>query len=165
MEVPLGHCYDKKSMVPRKDSMVALNHNKKSSVDDLSADEVPLDLCSARSDFMFPLDHNKKSSVDNLSADEVTVVDRWHDSDDWNDHKHRLIRIPTTSHPGASVFSGRDTLDPTQIEMSAVAILEFCRSTTSDKAHNSNDHYGSIGELRPGAEDGSCKGGSSTTRI
>ena len=82
-----------------------------------------------------------------------------------NEYKHRLIQIATTAHSRASVLSGRDTLDPTQMEMTAVAILDFCRSTTSDKAHDSNDHYGSIGELRPGADDGSCKGGSSTTRI
>jgi hypothetical protein len=106
----------------------------------------------------------------------IAIFDRWYDSDDWkpwsspsnedevrpqadpdamrpeiaeNEHKHRLIKIATTAHPRASVLSGRDTLDPTQIEMSAVAIFDFCRSTTSDKAHNSNDHYGSIGELLP----------------
>ena len=61
VEVPLGHCVDKRSTVPldlcsaRSDYKVALNHNKKSSVDDLSADGVPLDLCSARSDFAVPL--------------------------------------------------------------------------------------------------------------
>lgn len=82
-----------------------------------------------------------------------------------NEHTHRLIQVATTAHARASVLSGRDTLDPFQTEMSAVDILDFCRSTTSDKAHNSNDHYGSIGELRPGADDGSFNGGSSTTRI
>ena len=80
----------------RSDSMVALNHNKKSSVDDLSADEVPLDLCSARSGFTVSLGRCKKStmptrSVLELSRGEakakvqetIAIVDRWYDSDDW----------------------------------------------------------------------------------
>ena len=82
VEVPLGRCLGKKSMVPvdvyssRSDSMVALNHNKKSSVDDLSADEVPLDLCSARIDSTASLGRFKKSmmpsrSVLELSRDEA----------------------------------------------------------------------------------------------
>ena len=45
-----------------------------------------------------------------------------------NEEKHRLTQIATTAHPRASVLSGQDTLDPPQIEMSAVAILDFCRS-------------------------------------
>ena len=42
------------------------------------------------------------------------------------------------------------------MEKTAVAILDFCRSTTSDKAYDSKDLYGSIEELRrPVADDGS----------
>ena len=119
------------------------------------------------------------------------MVDRWHDSDDWepwtpptfeegvrlddpdaprpeiiaNEKKYRQqLQNVTTAHCRVSALSGRDTLEPSQIEMTAVAIHDFCRSG-SDSTHYSHDHYGSIGELRPGADDGSCKGGSSTTRI
>ena len=84
VEVPLGQCYDKRSMVPlglcssRSDSMFSLDHNKKSSVDELSADEVPLDLCSARNDFTASLGRFKKftmttRSVLELSRDEAKV--------------------------------------------------------------------------------------------
>ena len=102
VEVPLGRCYDKKSMVlldlysPRSDSMVAPNHNKKSSIDDLSADEVLLVFCSTRSDSTASLGRFKKStmptrSVLELSRDEakakvketIAIVDRWYDSDRW----------------------------------------------------------------------------------
>ena len=82
----------------------------------------------------------------------IAIVDRWYRSDDWkpwsppsseddvrqradpdarlpeiaaNQYKHRLIQIATTAHSRASVRSGRDTLDPIQMEMTAVAILDF----------------------------------------
>ena len=81
-----------------------------------------------------------------------------------NEMKYRQqLQNVTTAHCRASALSGRDTLEPSQIEKSAVAIFDFCRSE-SDSTHYSNDHYGSIGELRPDADDGSCKGGSSTRR-
>ena len=50
------------------------------------------------------------------------------------------------------------------MEKSAVAILDFCRSMTSDITHYANDHFGSIGELCLGADDGICKGELSTAR-
>ena len=121
----------------------------------------------------------------------IAMVNRWHDSDDWkpwspptfedevrrlddpdaarpeiiaNETKYRQqFQNVTTAHQRASALSGRDTLEPSQIEKTAVAIFDFCRSE-SDCTHYSNDHYGSIGELRPDADDGSCKGGSSTRR-
>ena len=102
MEVPLGRCYDKKSMAP-----LGLCSARRLST-------VPLGLCSARRESTVPLDHLKKSSVDDLSADAVSfcrfkksmtstrsvielnrdeakaraqetiaIVDRWYDSDDW----------------------------------------------------------------------------------
>ena len=69
VEAPLGHCYGKKSTVlldlcsARSDSTFSLDHNKKSSVDDLSADEVSLDLCSTRSDVTVSLGRFKKSTM------------------------------------------------------------------------------------------------------
>ena len=45
----------------------------------------------------------------------------------------------------------------------AVVVFEYCRSEL-DSTQNSNAQHGSIGELRPDADDGSCKGGSSTRR-
>ena len=89
------------------------------------------------------------------------MLDRWYDSDEW---KPPLIQIATTAHSTASVLSGRDVLDSSQMEKSGVAIPDFCRSMTSDATHYANAHYGSIHELRPGADDGSCKGERSTAR-
>ena len=119
----------------------------------------------------------------------IAMVDRWHDSDDWkpwtpptleeelrrlddpgalrpeiiaNEEKHRQrIQIATTAPVRASIVSGRDVLDPTPIERAAVVIAQ---SIASETAHSTNALRGSIGELRPGADDGSCKGGKSTRR-
>ena len=78
------------------------------------------------------------------------------------EEKHRQrIQIATTAPVRASIVSGRDVLDPTPIEKTAVAIAQLIASET---AHYTNALRGSIGELRPGADDGSCKGGISTRR-
>ena len=58
-------------------------------------------------------------------------------------------------------MSGRDVLDPTPIEMTAAASAQ---SIALKATHYINAQHGSIGELRPGADDGSCKGGISTRR-
>ena len=117
----------------------------------------------------------------------IAVVDRWHDSDDWkpwtsptieeelrrlddldaprpeiivNVEKYRQrIQIATTAPVRASIVSGRDVLDPTPNERTAVAIAQ---SIASETAHYTNALRASIGELRPGADDGSCKGEIST---
>ena len=58
---------------------MSLGHiTKKSSIDNISADEVPLDLCSPRSVIPVPLDLIKKSSHDvslviDSSADSVSL--------------------------------------------------------------------------------------------
>ena len=46
-----------------------------------------------------------------------------------NEIKYRQhLQQNTTAHARASANSGRDTLEPTQIEKTAVALLEYCRS-------------------------------------
>ena len=96
------------------------------------------------------------------------------DSDDWtpetpptfeeelNEGIHRQrVQIATTAPVRASIVSGRDVLDPTPIERAGVAIAQSIALETN---HYTNALHGSIGELRPGADDGSCKGGTSTRR-
>ena len=96
----------------------------------------------------------------------IAMVNRWHDSDDWkpwtpttfedevrrlddpdasrpeiiaNEIKYRQqLQNATTAHCRVSALSGRDTLEPSQIEKSAVAILYVWRSE-SDSTQYSND--------------------------
>ena len=37
------------------------------------------------------------------------------------------LQNATTAHRRASVLSGRDSLEPSQIEITAIVILDFCR--------------------------------------
>ena len=79
-----------------------------------------------------------------------------------NEEKHRQrVQIATTAPVKASIVSGQDVLDPTPIERTAVAIAH---SIALETTHYANALHGSIGELCPGADDGSCKGGISTRR-
>ena len=70
--------------VTRSYSMVSLDHvTRKSSVDHVSADEVPLDLCSSRSVITVPLDHCSARSdlevpldhINKSSNEESLVID------------------------------------------------------------------------------------------
>ena len=86
----------------------------------------------------------------------IAMANRWHDSDDWkpwtpptledevqrlddpdaprpeiiaNEEKYRQqLQTATTAYCRASAPSGRDSLEPSQMEKTAVAILDFCRS-------------------------------------
>ena len=93
MEVTLGQTVHKKSVV-------LVDHCSSRSLS-----MVPLDLCSSRSLSTVPLD----------LCSARRLVDRWHDSDDWKPYRQHSQNV-TTAHCRASALSGRDTLDPSQIE-------------------------------------------------
>ena len=191
MEVTLGQTVHKKSVVPpdlcysRSLPTVPIDLCSARSVIEASLGRHKNLYAPARS--VLDLNHDEASM--NV-RETIAMVDRWLDSDNWkpwtpptfeeelrrlddpdaprpeiidNEERHRQrVQIATTVPVRASIVSGRDVLDPTPIERTAVAIAQ---SIALETTHYANALHGSIGELRPGADDGSCKGGSTTTRI
>jgi hypothetical protein len=171
----------------KKSATVPLDH-----LSTRSLTSVPLDPLSSRSSVPLDLLSSRSLSRDEANAkvrETIAMVDRWYDSDDWkpwtpptpeeelarlddpsaprpeiiaNEELYRQrSQIATTALIRASTTSGRDVLDPTPIEMTAVAIAQ---SIASETTRYTNALHGSIGELRPGADDGSCRGRKSTRR-
>ena len=60
---------------------------------------------------------------------------------------------------GGPNISARETLSPSWLEQVAIAVADAARqmSTMGDQLFT-NDHHGSISELRPYADDGTCGG-------
>ena len=72
----------------------------------------------------------------------------------------------TTAHSREARSFGRETLRPSQIEETVVAIASFIsQPRMSDIARHANARNEPIGESRPDVFDGSCEGACTTARI
>ena len=98
--------------------------------------------------------------------DVIDNVDTDADSDAESDMEDTTLRPDHDTTALAATLSkfARDIQHPSRIEQAAMAVSEAAKLLSAmDSDSCANDQFGSIGELCPGADDGSCKGGNNRT--